>query len=355
MNKIFLALAPLVLFACTAPYHTTVVSTVQQPVVAPNPAPNQEENSYQVFYDQLGQYGKWIDYPGQGYVWSPSVDQDFQPYATNGQWVYTDQGWTWASDYPWGWAAFHYGRWFYEDGYGWLWTPGHQWAPAWVTWGKSGNYYGWAPLGPNVDANQQWTPPQRSWTFVPQEHMNEKNVGHFAADRNTTNTIIRNTTIINNITTVNTRNVVNNNVNNNVTNKVTNNNVTNSNVTNNRVNNTNETNNTVNNNTTNHVSNNTQVNNTTNTVNKNNANNITTNNSNAINHFTVNKGPQFEEVQKVTPAPIAKATILENTKPVQTTKVNNTLVVYKPVIQPNKMQNDGSKPKPQKVEPYIKK
>lgn len=353
MNKILLALSPLLLVACTAPYRTTVVSTDQQPIVAANPGPNQEESSYQVFYDQLGQYGRWIEYPGQGYVWSPAVDQDFQPYATNGQWVYTDEGWTWASDYPWGWAAFHYGRWFYEDGYGWLWTPGHQWAPAWVTWGKSGDYYGWAPLGPNIEANQQWTPPQRSWTFVHQEHMNEKNVEHFAADRNTTNTIVKNTTIINNITTVNTRNVVNNNVTNNVTN---------SNVTNNRVNNnqiTNNTNNTNNNNTSNHITGNTQVNKTSNdvnnTVNKNNVNTANNNNSNAVNHFTVNKGPQLEEVQKVIPTAIPKATIQENTKPAQTTKLNNTLLIYKPVIQPTKMLDDGSKPKPQKVEPYTKK
>jgi hypothetical protein len=28
--------------------------------------------SYQTFYDELSPYGKWVDYPGYGYVWSPA-------------------------------------------------------------------------------------------------------------------------------------------------------------------------------------------------------------------------------------------------------------------------------------------
>ena len=28
----------------------------------------QREVSYQTFYDELSPYGRWIDYPGQGYV-----------------------------------------------------------------------------------------------------------------------------------------------------------------------------------------------------------------------------------------------------------------------------------------------
>jgi hypothetical protein len=97
--------------------------------------------SYQTFYDNLSPYGQWIDYPNYGYVWSPSVGADFKPYATNGHWVYTDMGWTWASDYNWGWATFHYGRWFYDNSYGWLWVPGYDWAPAWVSWRSSNDYY----------------------------------------------------------------------------------------------------------------------------------------------------------------------------------------------------------------------
>ena len=322
------------LFSCTSAYHTTGVTPINP---APNqqvyPVQNQEGRSYQVFYDELSAYGKWIDYPVEGYVWSPNVDQNFQPYGTNGQWVYTDQGWTWASNYPWGWATFHYGRWFYEDGYGWLWVPGHEWAPAWVTWGHSGNYYGWAPLGPNVEANQQWTPPQNSWTFVPQERLSETNVGQYAEDRNIAN-IVKNTTIINNTTTIINKTVVNNNVvNNTVNNNINNSRVNNTNETNNRVNNTNVTNNNVTNNTN---------------------NKIIVNNNLSNNHILINKGPELSEVQKVTPVPITRATIVENSKPAQTTKVNNTLVVYRPAIEENNVQDTANKPRPKKVVPFKK-
>ena len=386
MKKILFIITSVLVVSCTPTYHTTTVvrpvnpTPSQQVYPAQNqeayPTQNQEEKSYQVFYDELAPYGKWIDYPGEGYVWSPDVDQSFQPYATNGQWVYTDQGWTWASDYQWGWAAFHYGRWFYEDGYGWLWMPGHEWAPAWVTWGQSGSYYGWAPLGPHIEANQQWTPPQNSWTFVRQEHMSESNVGRYAEDRNTTTTIIKNTTIINNTTTIFNKNVVNNNVeNNNVTNnnvnnsRVNNTNVTNNNINNSRVDNTNVTNTNVNNSKVNNSKvNNTNETNTNVTNNKvNNSNvtntNVTNNTNNKIiinnnlpnNHTLINKGPQLSEVQKVTPVPIAKATIVENSKPAQTVKVNNTLVLYKPVIKENNAQNNANKqPAPLKVLPFKK-
>ncbi len=94
--------------------------------------------------------------------------RDFQPYATNGNWMYTEAGWTWASDYNWGWAPFHYGRWFYENGYGWMWVPGSEWAPAWVSWSSGGDYYGWAPLGPSVSVNMalsNYNPPSNYWNI----------------------------------------------------------------------------------------------------------------------------------------------------------------------------------------------
>ena len=73
------------------------------------------EVSFQLFYDQLGPYGTWVNYPGYNYVWIPNAGPDFSPYATEGHWVLTSFGWTWISDYPWGWAPFHYGRWFYDQ------------------------------------------------------------------------------------------------------------------------------------------------------------------------------------------------------------------------------------------------
>ncbi|MEJ0079595.1 MAG: DUF6600 domain-containing protein [Puia sp.] len=133
MKKINFILSATLFFASCGP--TTVIqSDSYQPAsVAPV-----EEVSYQSFYDQLAPYGNWISYPGYGYVWSPNAGPDFQPYATNGNWIYTNAGWTWASDYNWGWAPFHYGRWFYENGYGWMWVPGSEWAPAWLAGGEAG-------------------------------------------------------------------------------------------------------------------------------------------------------------------------------------------------------------------------
>jgi hypothetical protein len=110
-----------------------------------------DAEAYTDFESALSPYGSWIDTPEYGRVWIPSADEvgdDFQPYATNGNWDLTDYGWTWASDYSWGWAPFHYGRWLPIGGYGWCWRPGRTWGPAWVAWRFGGGYVGWHPLPP---------------------------------------------------------------------------------------------------------------------------------------------------------------------------------------------------------------
>ncbi|MDP4129008.1 MAG: hypothetical protein Q8918_04825 [Bacteroidota bacterium] len=165
---------------------------------APEPAP---AVSYQSFYDDLSPYGTWINHPGYGYVWMPNAGPDFMPYSTNGNWIYTDAGWTWASDYNWGWATFHYGRWFYEGGYGWMWVPGNEWAPAWVSWRGGNDYYGWAPLGPNVSVDValgSYNPPMNYWNFVPRRYMGNPRWQQYHVDQSRNVTIINNTTIINN-------------------------------------------------------------------------------------------------------------------------------------------------------------
>src|SRR5580658_7598309 len=102
-----IALIAIALNSCT-PTHVIV----QQPPPPPPPQPvNSEPISYQVFYDDLSPHGPWINYPGYGYVWMPDAGPDFKPYSTNGHWVYSNEGWIWASDYEWGWAVFHYGNW----------------------------------------------------------------------------------------------------------------------------------------------------------------------------------------------------------------------------------------------------
>ncbi|MEI6357085.1 MAG: DUF6600 domain-containing protein [Verrucomicrobiota bacterium] len=119
------------------------------PVVVSQPATTV---TYNTFYETLSPYGSWVEVPGAGWCWRPSVavvDANWQPYGDGGAWVWSDCGWYWRSSYSWGWAPFHYGRWHRAVGFGWCWTPDYQWAPAWVTWRSSGAHCGWAPLPPS--------------------------------------------------------------------------------------------------------------------------------------------------------------------------------------------------------------
>jgi hypothetical protein len=194
MKNISLILAAACLMASCGPTY------IVQDAPPPEPAPVATV-SYQSFYDDLAPYGSWINYPGYGYVWMPAAGPDFIPYNTNGNWIYTEAGWTWASDYPWGWAPFHYGRWFYESGYGWMWVPGNEWAPAWVSWRGGNDYYGWAPLGPNVSVDialHSYNPPANYWSFVPRRYMGASGWHGYAVNQSRNITIINNTTIINN-------------------------------------------------------------------------------------------------------------------------------------------------------------
>jgi len=297
------------MFACTPGAVVVHENTYQPPprpaqsapppvyTAPPAEAQPQPEATYQVFYDELTPYGRWIDYPGYGYVWSPNADPDFQPYSTNGHWVYSDEGWTWVSTYSWGWAPFHYGRWFYEDGYGWLWLPGKEWAPAWVTWGQSGTYLGWAPLAPKVEVSVRYTPPPHEWTFVPQEHITKVNVHDYVVNKTTNVTIVKNVTIINNINNNNSTTVINN-----------------RNVTNNTTNNTNITNN------------------------------------NVHKNVVYNRGPQINVVEKATNSHVQVVNIDEHKKPAATVVNNNKVTFYRPVIK-EKVQVQ-KKPAPRSAETY---
>ncbi|HTI93627.1 MAG TPA: DUF6600 domain-containing protein, partial [Puia sp.] len=200
-----LAIVAFCIAAC-GPVYVVHQDPVPAPAPPPPPAPP-EDVTYQNFYDQLSPYGQWIEDPNYGYVWLPDAGPDFKPYASNGHWVYTDEGWTWDSGYPWGWAAFHYGRWFFQDGYGWMWIPGTEWAPAWVSWRNSDEYYGWAPMGPNVSFDVAYgggyAPPTYYWNFVPHRYIASPQVNNYYVRETNNITIINQTTVIRNTTVMN--------------------------------------------------------------------------------------------------------------------------------------------------------
>ena len=117
-------------------------------LAAPPPARADVSVSVSFFHQQLGPHGRWVS-ASYGDVWVPGgVATGWAPYV-DGEWIYTDYGWTWVSDDPWGDIPYHYGTWAWVEPYGWVWVPGTVWAPAWVTWAYTDDYIGWAPVPPS--------------------------------------------------------------------------------------------------------------------------------------------------------------------------------------------------------------
>ncbi|PYL55399.1 MAG: hypothetical protein DMF29_02730 [Verrucomicrobia bacterium] len=189
--------------------------TRARPVSGARPA-----SGYSTFYTKLEPHGAWLETSDYGYVWQPreaESSRTWRPY-TNGRWIYTDAGWTWISEEPFGWATYHYGRWTRLRGIGWVWVPGNEWAPAWVSWRKSSDYVGWAPLPPEARFDQRtgihnWSdnyydigPDQ--YCFVATREFGaqraestilpaERNVTFVNQTTNVTNITYKNTTIVN--------------------------------------------------------------------------------------------------------------------------------------------------------------
>ncbi len=171
-------------------------------VIFPKQASAQQyQVSFQVFYDQLSPYGQWVNYQNYGDVWFPNVGSDFVPYSTDGHWVLTDYGWTWASDYSWGWAPFHYGRWGYDNSLGWFWVPDTEWGPSWVSWRSNNDYYGWAPMGPGITigaifggGNNNYN---NHWMFVRKRDIEQSNINRYYVNRTEQYRIMQNSTVIN--------------------------------------------------------------------------------------------------------------------------------------------------------------
>jgi uncharacterized protein DUF6600 len=136
---------------------------------APQPPPEEAPLTFETFHAGLAPYGTWEMVEPYGVVWRPGgVAPDWRPYL-DGSWVWTDDGWFWASDEPWAWATYHYGRWVYDPANGWVWIPGYEWAPAWVAWRSGDDAVGWAPLYPGYGDwwAEDYPLQPGAWVFVP--------------------------------------------------------------------------------------------------------------------------------------------------------------------------------------------
>jgi hypothetical protein len=165
-----------------------------------------EDTSY--FYDRLSPYGDWVELEPYGYVWAPRhMGYRWRPYS-DGQWVWTDDGWTWIANEEWGDIPFHYGRWGWDNDMGWFWVPGNVWGPAWVTWRSNDQYMGWAPLPPGVEFRVGMNMnslsiniPLNFWVFIQGPHFQDRNLNPYELPFERNQTIVNFTSMHNNIYT----------------------------------------------------------------------------------------------------------------------------------------------------------
>jgi hypothetical protein len=139
----------------------------------------------------LDQYGTWREEPSVGYVWYPTVQEDWRPYY-NGYWrPYESWGSVWIGLDPWGWATHHYGRWGFSS-WGWYWIPSRAWGPGWVSWSTAPGYVSWCALGyHDGPVFGLWglrgsvyggrIDPWRGWTVVPRHAYGGRIAVHRAA------------------------------------------------------------------------------------------------------------------------------------------------------------------------------
>ncbi|HEV7867515.1 MAG TPA: DUF6600 domain-containing protein, partial [Chthoniobacteraceae bacterium] len=167
------------------------------------------EQKLDFFYDALDPDGDWIELDPYGFVWKPRLASNprWRPY-TDGKWVWTEYGWTWAANERFGWATYHYGRWAKAKRLGWIWVPGSEWAPAWVAWRRSDDYVGWAPLPPEAHSGSGFTAAVDSYydigpsayTFVPVQKFGDDTYVDRVVEPERNVTIINETTNVTNIT-----------------------------------------------------------------------------------------------------------------------------------------------------------
>ena len=160
------------------------------------------------FFDALDRFGDWVQIDRYGYAFRPreAKNPNWRPY-TDGSWVYTVYGWTWRSNEAFGWATYHYGRWARVPRLGWVWIPGSEWGPAWVSWRRSSDYIGWAPLPPdawsksgfNGSVDQYFGIGPGLYTFLRVSDFGEATYVGRCVEEEQNVTIINNTTNITNV------------------------------------------------------------------------------------------------------------------------------------------------------------
>ena len=193
-------------------------------------APPDGQADISLFYEALSPYGTWTQDADNGWVWEPTDavrDQEWRPYANDGHWTSTDQGWYWESASPYGWATYHYGRWGYNSRHRWSWSPDNVWGPAWVDWRHSDDYIGWAPLpfgsrfeagrgfnyrGRNEGFNFHAGIEEREFAFVSSNAFLNVNLRSSFVPENRRHNVYTETKIINNTYVYNDNRVINNGV-----------------------------------------------------------------------------------------------------------------------------------------------
>ncbi|MFC2155716.1 DUF6600 domain-containing protein [Acidobacteriota bacterium] len=120
------------------------------------------EEGYEDYEYELSRNGRWkYDNSYRTYMWIFYNVAGHWSFYYHGRWIwYFFYGYTWHSYDIWGWYIYYYGRWHWSHYDGWCWMPGYRWSPAWVFWGRYGNYYGWCPLSRHnrfvIVINKRW-------------------------------------------------------------------------------------------------------------------------------------------------------------------------------------------------------
>lgn len=177
-----LAVASLALSGCTGYYDDTGDETYEEPYYYDDGGDYQADPQL-VFdnFDDLDFWGQWMELYPYGEVWRPSVIVGWRPYD-NGNWIWTDDGWTWVSYEPFGWITYHYGMWVYDIVWGWLWIPGYTWSPGCVDWLVYDDYVAWAPCHPDdFYIGDPWIVNEiYVWHVVPTKDFTQNDVGRYA-------------------------------------------------------------------------------------------------------------------------------------------------------------------------------